>query len=139
MADISKITLPSGTTYNLKDATARGDSSWKVATATTPFELYTDSSPINYRKVNGVVEIHGVVKPKVSITGSATTYTICTLPTGYRPTVNRYYLCQGSVKDTWLLTITTAGECCFSRYGTTSYGTAASNVWLPFSATFIAG
>lgn len=58
---------------------------------------------------------------------------------GYRPAKECYTLCQGSGKNTWLLTVKTNGEVTFSRYGTTSIGQVTTDTWLPFNFCFFAG
>ena len=114
-----------------------GDSGWINATLSSYFNLYASDSECKYRKIGKYVQIHGVVKPKSAIAGSATDYPIFTLPEGYRPSVSVYSVCQGSGKNTWLLRVNTDGTVNFSRYGTTSNTQAGTSTWLPFDVGFL--
>ena len=101
------------------------------------FSIYADDTQVQYRKIGKIVHIRGVVKPTSDIAGSTTSYTLFTLPEGYRPSVPVYARCQGSSANTWLLSITAAGAVRFSRYGYGStYVTATAGTWLPFDVTF---
>ena len=105
------------------------------------FELYSTgaTSAVRYRKIAGIVEIRGAVKPKSAITGTDTTHTIFTLPEGYRPDNVIRVLCQGSYWYHWLLMIKANGEVSFSRYSDgNSFLEAPATAWLPFQVTFIA-
>ena len=69
-----------------------------------------------------------------------------TLSEKFKPLQEVRTVCQGSGKNTWLLTIKTDGEVWFSRYGTSSYASVtgkaqneSGRVWLPFNVTYIAG
>lgn len=63
---------------------------------------------------------------------------IFTLPEEFIPNMTSYCLCQGSNKNTWLLTVSKNGQVSFSRYGTTSVASAGTDAWLPFNFSFIA-
>lgn len=111
------------------------DSSWENATLTSAFKTYgSDTSP-EYRKIGKVVEIRGQVSPNSAIESGGTA-TIFTLPEGYRPSKTVFTLCQGSGKNSWLLTIANTGDVMFARYGTSANAQCPTNAWLPFSATF---
>lgn len=111
------------------------DSGWENATLTSAFKNYgSDTSP-EYRKIGKVVEIRGQVSPNSAI-ASGGTATIFTLPEEYRPSKTAYTLCQGSGKNTWLLSVTATGNVDFGRYGTNANAQCPTNAWLPFSATF---
>ena len=114
------------------------DTGWKALTLTSDFKAYeniNDNIP-KYRKVGQLVEIVGVVAPNSEIP-SGTNKTIATLPEGYRPAVNRFYICQGSGRNIWTLYVYTNGNIIFARYGSSSYAAASTSVWLPFNATFL--
>lgn len=113
------------------------DSGWLTAIPADGFTLYNTSQPIQYRKIGKIVSLNGTVSPMTEIAGSTTTYAICTLPEGYRPSRSRYFVCYGSGNYTWRLTIHTDGTVNFSRYGLDSgYVTAGTNHWLNFNVTF---
>lgn len=114
------------------------DSGWQTATLTNNFELYSaTANPVQYRKVGKIVYVEGAVKPAGDVSGSGDTYTIFTLPSGYRPANNKYFLCQGSTKNTWLCTVGSNGNVTFSRYGTNTYADPTTSTWLPFNFSFL--
>lgn len=114
------------------------DSGWQTATLTNAFELYSaTANPVQYRKVGKIVYVEGAVKPAGDVSGSGDTYTIFTLPSGYRPANNKYFLCQGSTKNTWLCTVGSNGNVTFSRYGTNTYADPTTSTWLPFNFSFL--
>lgn len=115
-----------------------GDSGWITATLTSSFTAYSTAQVPRYRKVLNMVEINGAVKPAAELASGSTT-TIFTLPEGYRPAKIIYRLCQGSAKNTWMLTINTNGTVTASRYGTTAYSDVPATAWLPFQAAFLIG
>ena len=119
---------------------------WIYPTIGSDFVMYGTDEAANkprYRKDGRIVEVRGVVKPTVDLPksgdGSTTSYTIFTLPAGYRPNSPIYIVCQGSGNCSWLLQVNSNGNVTFARYrnGDTST-TAAVGAWLPFQATFIA-
>ena len=128
------------------DVKIRGDlevigKGWITPTLEDGFELYStgSASAVRYRKVAGIVEIRGAVKPTAAIAGSDTTYPIFTLPEGYRPDNTIRVMCQGSYWHHWLLMVKTTGEVSFSRYSEgTKFTEAPTTAWLPFQLTFIA-
>lgn len=109
------------------------------------FTLYNASTPIRLDVRCGVATIAGAVKPTSNITGSATQYTICTIPEKYRPAPGRVLssVQQGSGNSEWQLNINpTSGGVLFSRCRDTAnnsgaYKTADTGFWLPFSTTWI--
>ena len=119
---------------------------WIYPTIGSDFVMYGTDEAANkprYRKDGRIVEVRGIVKPAVDLPksgdGSTTSYTILTLPAGYRPNSPIYSICQGSGNCTWMLQVNSNGNVTFSRYrnGDTN-ATAAVGAWLPFQATFIA-
>jgi hypothetical protein len=116
-----------------------GDSGWKLATLKDSFVVYdTSSIEPRYRKIGKIVEIQGAVKPTSALVGSNDEVIIFNLPLGFRPNVSGRItnLCQGSDKNTWLLSINSNGNVTFSRYGTTANTSASTSTWLPFQAMF---
>lgn len=129
------------TKANMKKAMLADDSDWQSVTFTSDFANYSTATPpanpLQYRRVGKIVELTGAAKPTRVITGSADTVTICTLPSGYRPAQTVYEICHGSGTDTWLLTISAAGNVMFSRYERDkSYYDTTANTWLPIHAVF---
>lgn len=119
---------------------------WIYPTLGSDFVMYGTDEAANktrYRKDGRIVEIRGIVKPSVDLPksgdGSTTSYTIFTLPAGYRPNSPIYSVCQGSGNCTWLLQVNSNGNVTFARYRNgDANATAAVGAWLPFQATFIA-
>lgn len=114
------------------------DTGWQTLTLTSDFHTYEDSSPNipMYRKVGKVVEIVGAIAPTSEIP-SDTNKIIATLPEGYRPSKNRYFICQGSGRNIWTLYVYPNGSIVFARYGSSAYVAASTSVWLPFNVTFL--
>lgn len=116
------------------------DTGWKNATLTSSFETYSgnDENALKYRRKGDVVHVKGVITPKTTLTGGVDNVNITTLPAGYRPTVQRNFLCQGSGTAVWLCTVTASGVIRFARYRTgDTWANAAANTWLPIDISFI--
>lgn len=105
----------------------------------TDFKIYEGAAPVQYRKVGNVVEVCGVLAPVETLPGSTSAVVMFTLPEGYRPNTIRYFVCQGSNTNKWLLSVDPNGDVGFSRYGVTEPVECAPDSWLPFNAMFIAG
>lgn len=96
-----------------------------------------DYAKVRYRKIGGMVEIRGVMRPTTIIAGSSTQHELFSLPEGYRPDSYMYQRCQADGVRSWLLTISPSGVVSFSRYGNgTSYIDAETTAWLPFQVTY---
>ena len=119
--------------------TIMSDSGWKTATLTSNFALYgSGGSPVRYRKIGNKVMIEGVVSPTKTLTSSATSIAMFTLPDGYRPTKAKYLVCPGSIKNSWLLTVSpTDGTVSVARYGTSGFTDMTTSAWLPFNFEFV--
>lgn len=114
------------------------DSGWQTLTLTSDFKVYGDSNSKTpkFRKMGKVVEILGEISPKANIS-SGSSKTIATLPEGYRPSRNRYFICQGTGRAIWTLYVYSDGQVIFSRYGKSEYTDVSTDVWLPFNVTFL--
>lgn len=113
------------------------DSGWINATLTSSFEKYTADSVARYRKIGNRVTVEGLLKPKVEIAASATATAMFTLNSGYRPTMTRGCLCQGSGTNNWFFTVKANGEVGISRYGTTTVAAVPAGAWLNFYFEFL--
>jgi uncharacterized repeat protein (TIGR02543 family) len=105
------------------------------------FSVYADNNRYlpKYRKDGRIVEIRGIVTPAADIEYSDTHVDIFTVPSGYRPDMPLYVLCQGSGTCTWLLRVNTDGKVGFARYRNADTGITAKNgYWLPFQITYFA-
>lgn len=112
------------------------DTGWIQMQLTSSFKNYSDQSKQEYRRIGKEVYLRGVMSPAATIPGSVNEVTITTLPEGFRPTRSEGQLCQGSMKNTWYLTVNPDGVVAFSRYGTTSTAAAEPSAWLPFSFSY---
>ena len=112
------------------------DTGWIQMQLTSSFKNYSDQSKQEYRRIGKEVYLRGVMSPAATIPGSVNEVTITTLPEGFRPTRSEGQLCQGSMKNTWYLTVNQNGTVAFSRYGTTSTADAEPSAWLPFSFSY---
>lgn len=116
------------------------DTGWITATLESSFKVYSDSGNDmpQYRKFGNLVEIKGIITPKKTISKSTNSVKIFTLPDDFIPNVNHQQICQGSGKNTWLLTVGMDGIVSFSRYGTTSSIDVEAGTWMPFNTCFFA-
>lgn len=112
------------------------DTGWIQMQLTSSFKNYSDQSKQEYRRIGKEVYLRGVMSPAATIPGSVNEVTITTLPEGFRPTRSEGQLCQGSMKNTWYLTVNPDGVVAFSRYGTTSTADVEPSAWLPFSFSY---
>lgn len=112
------------------------DTGWIQMQLTSSFKNYSDQSKQEYRRIGKEVYLRGVMSPAATIPGNVNEVTITTLPEGFRPTRSEGQLCQGSMKNTWYLTVNPDGAVAFSRYGTTSTAAAEPSAWLPFSFSY---
>lgn len=120
------------------DGEALEDTGWNTATIASGFRAYngTTSNTPQYRRIGKQVKIRGVLQPTAAISASTTAKAMFTLPEGFKPSKQEYKLCQGSIKNTWLLTIFSNGEVGISRYGTTASAEISTSAWLPFEHEF---
>lgn len=120
------------------DVNFKDDTSWTTLTLSTAFTYYDKQTDTpKYRVYGKQVEIRGVIKPTTAHASSSTRETIATLPSALAPTDAIYKLCQGSGKNTWLLSVQTDGEITFSRYGSSEYTDVPNTAWLPFQITYL--
>lgn len=126
------------TVQDFKEALSiQGSEGWKTATLSSFFLAYYNGVYPQFRKSGNRVAIRGTIKPSSTIAGGSTNTTeIFTLPEGFRPSLTLVQLCQGSGKNTWLLTVSTDGKVKFSRYGTSSLADCPASAWLPFYFEF---
>lgn len=83
------------------------------------------------RKMGKVVHSRGVV---TNNTTWQTHESIITIPSGFRPAMNEYYLMQGSGSNRYMLTIGSNGKCIAQKYSnnTTANNTVPTGSWLNF-------
>ena len=113
------------------------DSGWQNCTLNSGYSVYTSGKNLRVRKTGKIVQINGVFKNNSSVTSSTTAVKFATIPSGYRPSTEQVKVCQGSDMNRWTLIVNSSGEMFWSRYGTSSYATASSGRWLPYTMTYM--
>ena len=128
---------------NVTTLGAVNDSGWITPKLDSPFVKYSDARTPRYRKLNGMVEIRGGVKPTSTTALNETVHTLFTLPEGYCPAnCEVTSLCQGSDRKIWLLTVNLDGTVTATRLrdmGATTYQNATTTEWMMFDVVFTAG
>lgn len=118
------------------DIEEKDSAEWTDLNLESTFKAYdSDQTPV-YKCKGRIVEINGAVSPLTAFTSNATRVRFGSLPVKYAPPKPIYISCQGSGKNTWLLSILTTGELTISRYGNTEYTTVETTAWLTFHATY---
>ena len=118
------------------------DYAWHTSKWNAGFSNYNDSSrnAPSYRKYGQVVDFVGVAtvtNSNVLINGG--NGIAFNLPSGFRPSHDRYFVCQGSDKCIFSLWIRKNGEMEIGRYrdtGSSSWPAVKPGVYLAISATF---
>lgn len=125
--------------FYTKDEIDANDSGWQNLTLSSGYEnYYTNSAPLEIRKIDKFVEIRGIIKPTAQKTASTSSVQFATVPSGYRPTYQfRSAICQGSGLNRWHLAVETDGKLCWSRYGTTSSIAVPSGAWMCVHITYM--
>ena len=123
------------------------DSDWTElplkTTSTNPIgvQAYTSDYKPKYRKIGNVVDLEGIVKVRSQVSASSadSTFTIGTLPSGFRPPRAIRFFCpgQGNTMEHWVLMIDSNGVVTGGRYGTSSAVAITTSKALPFNATFM--
>lgn len=114
------------------------DTGWIDLEFSKSFENYGTGANNNpkYRKIGNIVMLQGVATPVNKTPTDSSQVELFTIPEEARPSKVFYQLCQGTVKNNWLLTVNTNGSVAFSRYGTTNLTSANPGNWLPFNITY---
>lgn len=114
------------------------DTDWITLSLESSFKPYADKEENmpQYRRLGNLVEIKGIITPKKTISKNTNSVKIFTLPNDFISNVNHQQICQGSGKNTWLLTVGMDGTVSFSRYGITSIIDVEPGAWLPFNTCF---
>ncbi len=110
------------------------DTNWQIMTlASSTFAYYDNDHKLKIRKIGNVVYIRGAVKPTVEISSSAV---IAIIPTGYRPSEQSVFVCQGGGMNRWDLRIENNGRMTIERYGTTTASAIPVDAWLPICISY---
>ena len=99
MADISKIQLPTGTTYDIKDAVARtpvlDETASNFVTAASGYTISVARIVTCGKIAQFVLSISSSSAMNISASGDVTNFTCATLKTGYRPLINAAFGAYG--------------------------------------------
>ena len=107
-----------------------------VPTYNSGFADYSSTTKVAIIKKGAVCQIHGAVKPTEETASGS--FTVCTIPQGYRPVAGITVVQQGSGMNRFLLSVTSNGNVNVERYGTTSSATSVSSgTWLNMACTYI--
>lgn len=102
------------------------------------FKSYNDiglNIPMLYIEGN-TITVSGTATPTKNLIGDEKEVELFTMPVEYAPLKRITEVCQGSTKNSWLLTISESGKVTFSRYGTTAYTNCQPGQWLPYTSTW---
>lgn len=119
--------------FNIKNVS---DTAWLDISLASTFKAYDTEQIPQYRVRLGTIELRGAISPLTAFSSNATRVTFGNIPTQLAPSKPIYVVCQGSGKNTWLLTVATNGELQISRYGITSYAQVETTAWLTFQTTY---
>lgn len=112
------------------------------------FNNYHENKTPRIRKLGNIVFLEGEITPTTNLNQNFTlSHIIFDLPSGYWPSSQCFFLCQGSGDATWLLTVNPAnyhggrgepGEVRMERYRNKTGGIAAQKGnWLPFNVSWV--
>lgn len=127
------------------DSSNKNDVDVASCTIASGFASYTSGDDPVVRRVNGVCTFRWACKPTTAINPlNATAHTVCTIPAGYRPAQNMYYVGQGSGTAIFHFTINTDGTVNISRLrdmanANGAYTNATTSLWFPICATYVIG
>lgn len=93
-------------------------------TPATGFANYNDSYALKAYRQGNLVSVAGFVKPTSAL--SAGIHTITTLPSGFRPAREKYYIMRGGGTDFWFLHINPGGNFDAYAYIDTATGGATA-------------
>lgn len=123
--------LPAGT-----DAVNRYDTGWNNVSYGNGISTYSGYPQGAVRRCGKVVELNAVVTNSTEWTEHNS---IITIPSGYRPSRYKHFICQGSGSNRFLLTVQGDGKCLANRYSnnTTMSNKVPKGSWLCLHGTWI--
>ena len=96
------------------------DSDWQEVTFKTGYSRYNDSTSVYIRRKGDLVELTGIWKSTSTKSASSIPVSFASIPNELKPTKPINVLCYGQGKNTYILTVNTDADVCWSRYGTTT-------------------
>lgn len=117
------------------EAKFSNDIDWTLLPLSSDFQNYNvGQNELKYKRTGNVVNISGQIKPTAELDNS--THVIATLPTSISPSTSHSVICNGSSKNTFMLSAS-SGELKLARYGTTTAGTVPTNAFLVVEITYV--
>lgn len=108
---------------------------------TSDWDGYTDSGItekfFSYRRWGRVCELRGYIAPTRTVSTSSGNVLICTLPEGFRPAENAYFVVQGAGVNRARLGIQSDGAVYVRAYGTSSAANMTTSALLFISVTWL--
>lgn len=96
------------------------DSGWQEVTFKSGYARYNDSTSVYIRRKGDFVELTGVWKSTSTKSAASLPVPFASIPDELKPTKSINVICPGQGKNTYILTVDTDAELCWSRYGTTT-------------------
>lgn len=96
------------------------DSDWQEVTFKPGYARYSDSSSVYIRRKGDLVELIGIWKSTSTKSASSLPVPFASIPNELKPTKAINTVCFGQGKNTYMLTVNTDANVCWSRYGTTT-------------------
>lgn len=120
-------------------ALSLSDSGWLDLPLESGWVAYNAAQTPKYRKVGGVVQVVGAVKPTANKAVEVSIVAVGTLPVGFRPSYRTLTLNPASGSNRVTVSAEPSGTVAVSRYGTGSgFVTVATSHWVPITITFLA-
>lgn len=93
------------------------DTGWQEVTFKPGYTRYNDSSSVYIRRKGDLVELIGVWKSTSTKSASSLPVAFASIPNELKPTKAINAVCFGQGKNTYILTVNTDADVCWSRYG----------------------
>ena len=116
------------------------DTGWtNITSFSSKFQnYYSNTEPLQFRRIGKIVHFRGLVKNKVEITNGGNDEVIFTIPSDFRPSAPIRLVMHGSYSYTFLLVLDTNGNALVERYGngTTYTNLSSTGVWMNLYGTY---
>lgn len=118
------------------------DSGWKTLPLASGWKAYNAAQTPRYRRVCGLVQVVGAVKPTADTTVGSTAVSVGNIPSspsGFRPSQRMVTLNPASGSNRVTVSVETNGSVMVGRYGTGSgYVTVTPSHWVPIGIMYLA-
>ena len=117
------------------EAKFSNDIDWTLLPLSNDFQSFNvGQNELKYKRTGNVVNISGQIKPTSELSNA--THVIATLPSTIAPTASHSVVCNGSSKNTFMLSASN-GELKLQRYGTDTSGTVPATAFLVVEITYV--